>query len=143
MLLLAALCAGSASAIGPRAVAKFVAQPNTTQASAASGEADVYDNGNASDRVTLYFSGLVPDGYYSVFSKRSGDDTLVPLDGSGDRISFTSQSSGTGYIEVLTARKLASQDQIVLVYHSDGKDYGVSTGPIGVTAYALLVAVLQ
>lgn len=109
---------------------------------AAGGQAEIYDNGPASDHVWCYFNNLVPGGYYSLFENHFSATgvTFTPLDGSGTGNSFTANASGTGYAQMITSDKLTNATAILLVYHSDGSDHGTSRGDLGVNAHHQLIA---
>lgn len=108
---------------------------------AAHGTAEVAAQPNGVDRVTITATKLIGFGIYSVFEVTFGADgtTFRPIDGDGLTSSFTAEQDGAKTIVVNATHHLTHANAIVLVYHSDDLEHGVSRGTIGVTAHHHLI----
>ena len=91
--------------------------------------------------VTLNFTGLVPDGVYSLFENHFSPTgvTFTPLDGAGKANTFTASDAGAASLTVDVPGPLTHANAILLVYHSDGSAHGTSRGQPGVTAHHQLI----
>lgn len=109
---------------------------------AANGQAVVTPLPSGGAAVTAQFTGLRPNGIYSLFESHDGQQPggVMPLDAQGKRNSFTAGPDGTASVTVTAPKMLA--DAVLLVYHSDGKTHGRSSGVLGVTAQRQLIAKL-
>lgn len=110
---------------------------------AAGGTVRVQTNGTA-ETLVCAFHGLVPFGVYSMFLGDAArpQDSLQPLDGSGEANSFVAAIDGSAAIAVRSGRALRSNDVLVVVFHADGYSHGEQPGAIGANALEQLVAPL-
>jgi hypothetical protein len=114
---------------------------------AARGVLETQTQANGRIRLIASFKHLVPFGTYSLFSESVGADaektaTVRPLDADGSASSFEAGADGSAMI-VLESSPRVVDTTIVLVYHSDGREHGVSRGRLGVTAHEQLAARLN
>lgn len=94
------------------------------------------------ERITVRCSHLVSGGHYSLFENHF-DRTPVgftPLDGSGTHASFVASKLGEATTTVVAPEPLTHDNAVLLIYHSDGLDHGVSRGSIGIDAHHQLIA---
>lgn len=93
-------------------------------------------------KVTLVFSGLKAEGRYSLFENHFDEKPIgfTPLDGSGTDNSFVADAKGAAVLTIYAPKPLTSDNAVLLVYHSDGKDHGKSRGSIGLDAHHQLIA---
>jgi hypothetical protein len=108
---------------------------------AARGTLEVHTQPDGHDRVIASFKHLVPFGDYSLFVEIPGGTGKIarPLDSDGSASSFTARVDGSATIAV-DGPNLSGDAAIVLVYHSDGREHGVSRGRLGVNAHEQLIA---
>ena len=92
--------------------------------------------------VDTAFSHLIAFGEYSLFLAQPSIEgtTFTPLDGDGSGNTFTADGDGTGSLGVDAPHPLPAHSAIVLIYHSDDTDHGVSRGEIGSDAHEQLIA---
>jgi len=113
---------------------------------AARGVLETQTQANGRIRWIASFKHLVPFGTYSLFAQSAGADaekTFRPLDADGSASSFEAGADGSAMIVLETSPRVADETAIVLVYHSDGREHGVSRGRLGVTAHEQLAARLN
>lgn len=110
----------------------------------ARGVAHVDAIGDGRYRVSTAFEGLMPNAHYSVFKVTfaPSGNAFAPLDGKGVANSFVATEHGSAKVTVIAPAPLTHDNAIVLVYHSDVKDHGMSRGVPGVNAHHQLVAKL-
>jgi hypothetical protein len=97
-------------------------------------------------RLIATFKHLVPFGTYSLFAERAdadGGKTARPLDADGSTSSFEASADGSAMIVLETSPQTGGDTAVVLVYHSDGREHGVSRGRLGITAHQQLAARLS
>ena len=82
------------------------------------------------------FTGLVPNGRYSLFSRHMANKSLViePIDHSGMTNSFIASATGAATITVTVSQPTVTGDEILLVYHTDAVDHPKTIGRLGVDA---------
>jgi hypothetical protein len=110
---------------------------------AARGVLERQTQANGRIRLIASFKHLIPFGSYSLFAQSAGADaektvTVRPLDADGSASSFEAGANGSAMIVLETSPRVADDTAIVLVYHSDGREHGVSRGRLGVTAHEQL-----
>lgn len=115
---------------------------------AARGVLETQTQANGRIRMIASFKHLVPFGIYSLFAESAGADaektvTVRPLDADGSASSFEAGADGSAMIVLETSPRVADDTAILLVYHSDGREHGVSRGRLGVTAHEQLAARLN
>ena len=93
-------------------------------------------------KLTATFSGLVPNGKYSLFENHFDQKPIgfTPMDGTGQANTFTAKADGTAEIALTLTHIPTHANAVLLVYHSDGLDHGLEKGPIGVVAHHQLIA---
>jgi hypothetical protein len=93
-------------------------------------------------RVTAFFTGLIPRGTYSLFEVtfRPGGNEFAPLDGTGASNTFMADDHGRGGLTVSTPTPLTHANAVLLVYHSDGRAHGKDRGRPGISAHHQLIA---
>ena len=86
------------------------------------------------------FSGLVPGGHYSLFSRHiSNNSTVVaPLDRSGTTNSFIASPDGSAIVTVTVSQALVGGDNVLLIYHADNADHPKTIGRLGADAFIQL-----
>jgi hypothetical protein len=86
------------------------------------------------------FSGLIPGGHYSLFSRHATKDSMLiaPLDRSGTTNSFVASPDGSAVTTVTLSQPVVKGDDILLVYHADAADHPKTIGHLGVDAYIQL-----
>lgn len=96
------------------------------------------EDGMLTTRMT--FSGLVPNGHYSVFSRHVSGKSMVvaPIDQSGMTNSFRASPTGAATMTVSLSQPLVAGDGVLLVYHAAGADHPKTIGHLGVDAYIQL-----
>lgn len=106
----------------------------------ARGSATLNDTGPATV-ATCTFTGLVPNGRYSLFENHfeASGVTFTPLDGTGAKNSFTAAADGRAAIEVAIPGGISHAEGLLLIYHSDGLDHGLQRGQPGLSAHHQLV----
>jgi hypothetical protein len=110
---------------------------------AARGVLETQTQANGRMRLIASFKHLLPFGTYSLFAERTdadGGKTARPLDADGSASSFEAGADGSAMIVLETSPQTGGDTAIVLVYHSDGREHGVSRGRLGVTAHEQLAA---
>jgi hypothetical protein len=110
---------------------------------AARGTLEAQTQANGRTRLIASFKHLVPFGTYSLFAENVSSDggkTARPLDADGSASSFQARADGAAMIVLDTSLQLTAENAVVLVYHSDGQDHGVSRGRLGVNAHEQLAA---
>ncbi|MGH7709131.1 MAG: hypothetical protein ACREM6_14620 [Vulcanimicrobiaceae bacterium] len=109
---------------------------------AAEGTAEIGRLPDGRDRVTASFDRLIAFGVYSLFMMTLTPEGEIfrPLDNDATTNTFTATADGIATVEVDANRSLGPDDAIVLVYHSDDMDHGLSRGLLGVDAHDQLVA---
>jgi hypothetical protein len=92
-------------------------------------------------RLDAVFSGLKPQGHYSLFERHSDQKpvTFTPMDGGGNSNSFVTQADGTAKLSIKLARSLPSTNAIVLIYHSDNQAHGRERGRVGFDAHHVVM----
>jgi hypothetical protein len=95
----------------------------------------------ADPRLDATFSGLKPQGRYSLFERQSGQQTVAfkPIDGTGASNSFVAGADGTATLSIKLSRPLPSTSTVVLIYHSDDQAHGLQRGRIGYDAHHLVM----
>jgi hypothetical protein len=93
-------------------------------------------------RITAHFTGLRPNGVYSLFENHFDQQPVgfTPLDGTGKKNSFRAKPDGTARIAVAAPQMLTHANAVLLVYHSDRTSHGSSRGEIGINAHHQLIA---
>lgn len=111
----------------------------------AKGSATIRQSAGGKATITASFSGLHPDGHYSLFENHFDQKPIgfTPLDGTGEHNNFVAGKNGRAKITVTAPAMPTKVNAILLVYHSDGKDHGKERGSIGVTAHHQLIAPIQ
>jgi hypothetical protein len=96
------------------------------------------EDGMALTRVS--FTGLIPSGYYSLFSRHATAKgvAIAPLDESGTSSSFVASPDGTAIMTVSIPQPLVRGDTILLVYHTSATDHPKTIGRVGVDAHVQL-----
>jgi hypothetical protein len=96
------------------------------------------EDGVLSARAT--FTGLVPGGHYSLFSRHISNKTEViePVDHSGTTNSFIASPAGGATATVTLSQQIVHGDQIWLIYHADATDHPKTIGHLGVDAFVQL-----
>ncbi len=104
------------------------------------GTATLTDMGSTTG-ATFAFSGLIPDGHYSLFENHFSESgvTFTPLDGTGIANSFIARHDGSGKIALVIPGPVTHAEGLLLVYHSDGHDHGMQRGKLGVDAHHQLI----
>lgn len=94
-------------------------------------------NAGATTTATFAFTGLVPDGRYSLFENHfaASGVTFTPLDGSATTNSFVAAHDGTASVRLTIPGAVTHTEGLLLVYHSDGMTHGMQRGAIGVDAH--------
>ena len=92
-------------------------------------------------RLDVTFSGLKPQGYYSLFERHSDQRHVIftPIDGTGKANSFAAKADGTAKLSIALARPLPATSAVVLIYHSDEQAHGLERGRIGFDAHHLVM----
>jgi hypothetical protein len=87
------------------------------------------------------FSGLRPQGHYSLFERHSErtPTAFVPLDGTGSSNSFVAGTDGRAKLSIKLAQPLPSTSTVVLIFHSDNQAHGLQRGRIGFDAHHLVM----
>lgn len=87
------------------------------------------------------FTGLVPDGRYSLFENHFSATgvTFTPLDGTATTNSFTAKRDGRVELKLTIPGTVTHAEGLLLVYHSDGQDHGMQRGELGITAHHQLI----
>jgi hypothetical protein len=111
----------------------------------AKGSATIAPAADGKAKITASFSGLHPNGHYSLFENHFDQKPIgfTPLDGMGERNNFVADKSGGAKITVTAPSTPTKVNAILLVYHSDGTDHGKERGAIGVNAHHQLIAPIQ
>jgi hypothetical protein len=83
------------------------------------------------------FTGLVPNGHYSLFTRHTENKTLViqPIDHSGVTNSFVASAAGAATITVTVSQQAVPGDEIMLIYHTDAADHPKTIGKLGTDAF--------
>jgi hypothetical protein len=98
-------------------------------------------NPGGGTRLNATFSGLKPQGHYSLFERHS-DQTptaFTPVDGMGISNSFIAGADGGAKLSIKLARPLPSTSTVVLIYNSDNQAHGLERGHIGFDAHHLVM----
>ncbi len=107
----------------------------------ASGEVVVADEGG---KITLAatFSGLRPNGHYSLFENHFDQKPVgfTPMDGTGLSNSFAAGPDGSAKVAMTLTHVPTHANAVLLVYHSDGQTHGLERGQIGVEAHHQAIA---
>jgi hypothetical protein len=88
----------------------------------------------------ISFTGLVPNGRYSLFQRHATSKslTIAPLDGSGTSNSFVAAPNGRAITTISIPQPPVHGDTILLVYHTDATDHPKTIGHVGVGAHVQL-----
>lgn len=94
------------------------------------------------EKVTVTLSGLKPNGSYSLFKNHFDQKPIgfTPLDGKGTRNNFIASAEGEATVTLIAPAVLTHDNAVLVVYHSDGIQHGMSRGAIGVDAHHQLIA---
>jgi hypothetical protein len=92
-------------------------------------------------RLDAAFSGLKPQGHYSLFERHSDQKTIAftPIDGTGISNSFVAGADGRAKLSIKLAQPLPSTSTVVLIFHSDNQTHGLERGRIGFDAHHLVM----
>lgn len=112
------------------------------QWSVAHGSVEIAPPQGGKSRATTRLAALIPNARYSLFENTFSPAgvTFKPLDGTGTSNSFTAGAGGTATLTIDAPGALTHENAVLLVYHSDGVDHGLSRGQVGVTAHHQLIA---
>jgi hypothetical protein len=107
---------------------------------AATGTVDLAGD-DTETKVNATFKRLIAFGRYSLFLRAGVEEGMrySPLDGKGELNSFTADQEGAATLSAYTRRPLTAGAIVVVVYHSDAKDHGISPGIFGYNAHQQLV----
>lgn len=107
----------------------------------AKGEVILTGQPSGSQKVTVVFSGLKPNGQYSLFENHFDEKPIgfTPLDGKGTDNNFIADRQGNAAVTTYAPKPLTSDNAVLLVYHSDGRTHAQSRGAIGVDAHHQLI----
>jgi hypothetical protein len=98
-------------------------------------------------RATSRLAGLLPSATYSTFvvhTDKDGPGRFTPWgDPSGTTNNFTSSPSGTANPTNTVHGCQTDQNDIIIIWHSDGRTHGSSPGRIGVDWHTSLIAVVS
>lgn len=108
----------------------------------AKGRVSVKPASGGSAEITAEFTGLRPDGVYSLFENHFDQNPIgfTPLDGQGSKNSFTANAKGSAKVVIKAPKMPTRVNAILLVFHNDGQIYGTSRGKIGINAEHQLIA---
>jgi hypothetical protein len=108
----------------------------------ASGVVSLAARPDGRERVSIQLKGLVPDGLYSLFENHFDQSPVgfTPLDGSAERNTFHADRSGRASLQLDAPDVLTHDNAVLLVYHADGRSWGMQRGAIGVKAQHQLIA---
>lgn len=97
---------------------------------------------NGREKVTVRLSGLKPSGSYSLFENHFDQKPIgfTPLDGLGTDNNFVAGANGEAEVTLIAPAVLTHDNAVLVVYHSDGIQHGMSRGAIGVDAHHQLIA---
>ena len=97
---------------------------------------------DAREHVSIELTGLVPNGLYSVFENHFDQSPVgfTPLDGSAKRNTFRADKSGHASLQLNTPAVMTHDNAVLVVYHADGRSWGMQRGAIGVKAQHQLIA---
>ena len=104
-----------------------------------------FDTGRSATIVHATFHYLIPNGRYSLFVRQLAGRTgpvFTPLDITGTGNSFTADGRGYGQVNVSSPLQMSSGSQLVLVFHSDGRDHRSSIGVLGTNAHPQLITLV-
>jgi hypothetical protein len=107
----------------------------------AKGDVVLSNQPKGKQKVTAFFSGLKPQGRYSLFENHFDEKPIgfTPLDGKGTDNNFVADRQGNAAITTYAPKPLTSDNAVLLVYHSDGQTHAQSRGTIGVDAHHQLI----
>jgi hypothetical protein len=93
-------------------------------------------------RLEATFSGLKPNGTYSLFENHFDQKPVgfTPMDGTGQTNSFTAGPDGTVAVSLQLTHVPTHDNAVLLVYHSDGQTHGMERGHIGIDVHHQLIA---
>ena len=108
----------------------------------AKGNATVLAQSDGTTKISVTFSGLRPNGHYSLFENYFDQKPVgfTPLDGGGEHNNIVAGKNGGAKLTVTALSMPTRANAILLVYHSDGQFHGTERGQIGVTAHHQLIA---
>jgi len=94
------------------------------------------------EKVTIYMTGLKPNGKYSFFENHFDQKPIgfTPLDGAGTDNTVIANSAGTAVFTTVAPTLITHDNAVLVVYQSDGKSYGKYRGEIGHNAHHQLIA---
>jgi hypothetical protein len=94
------------------------------------------------EHVSIELTGLVPNGLYSVFENHFDQSPVgfTPLDGRAEHNTFRADKSGHAALQLDAPAALTHDNAVLVVYHADGRSWGLQRGAIGVTAQHQLIA---
>ena len=94
------------------------------------------------EHVSIELTGLVPNGVYSVFEVHFDQSPVgfTPLDGSAKRNTFRADGSGHASLQLDAPAVMTHDNAVLVVYHADGRSWGMQRGAIGVRAHHQLIA---
>ena len=94
------------------------------------------------EKVTIYMTGLKPNGKYSFFENHFDQKPIgfTPLDGTATANTVTANTAGTAVFTTIAPTLITHDNAVLVVYQSDGKSYGKSRGEIGHNAHHQLIA---
>lgn len=97
---------------------------------------------DGSPKTEATFTGLLPNGQYSVFENHFDQKPVgfTPADGTGQTNSFVAQPDGSAKFTMSLPHVPTHENAVLLVYHSDRQTHGTERGQIGVDAHHQLIA---
>jgi hypothetical protein len=92
-------------------------------------------------RLDAAFSGLRPQGHYSLFERHSDQKpvSFTPMDGEGNSNSFVTHADGTAKLSIRLTQPLPPTSAVVLIYHSDNQAHGRERGRVGFDAHHVVM----
>ncbi|MEX3937745.1 hypothetical protein AB4Y32_39590 [Paraburkholderia phymatum] len=108
----------------------------------ANGDVSLAEQPDGRERLSIELKGLVPDGLYSLFENHFDQPPVgfTPLDGSAERNTFRADRLGRALLQLDAPSVLTHDNAVLVVYHADGRSWGMQRGAIGVTAQHQLIA---
>lgn len=94
------------------------------------------------EKIIVTLSGLKPKGSYSLFENHFDQKPtgFTPLDGQGTDNTFTAGANGEATVTTIAPAALTHDNAVLVVYHSDGIEHGMTRGTIGIDAHHQLIA---
>lgn len=94
------------------------------------------------EHVSIELTGLVPNGLYSLFENHFDQSPIgfTPLDGNAQHNTFRADKTGHASVQLDTPDLMTHDNAVLLVYHADGRSWGMQRGMLGVAAQHQLIA---